>query len=74
MPRTERTPIYLYRGLLIHWYRLTCPGGRTRYQTAWEYADTWHQSPARRTIDQAVRDAETLINTQLADRPAERSA
>lgn len=73
MPRRERTPIYLYRGQIIHWYRLEYPDGRTRFQTVWQLGDTWHQSPTRLTIDQAITHAERQINKQLASRPAERS-
>lgn len=68
---TTRTTIYLYRGQLITWCRITWPDGRTCFITAWQLHETWYQSEPQASIDEAVRDAERAIDRQLAARPAQ---
>jgi hypothetical protein len=68
---TTRTTIYLYRGQLITWCRITWPDERTRFITAWQLDDVWYQSEPSASIDDAVRDAERAIDRQLAARPAQ---
>lgn len=69
-----RSTIYLYRGIAIHWYQINHRCGRVQFSAVWEWQDTWHSTPAFRSVDRALTAAEKHIDQQQANRPTQRGA
>lgn len=66
----QHTILYLYRGVVIHWYRIDYEFDPPDYVAAWEWEGRWHTTPAFTTADRAVASAENRIDKQQAARPA----
>lgn len=75
MSTRPATPtLYLYRGIVIYWYKINHRDGRVQYSATWEWRDTWHSTPAFQSVDRALIAAEKRIDHQQANRPAQRGA
>lgn len=67
---TQHVILYLYRGIVIHWYRIEREAGGVEYAACWEWEERWYDTPAFLTADRAVTSAENRIDHQQALRPA----